>query len=188
MAQEEVSTSCELPGLAVNLLQRAARERSSLTASFWYGKFLQALPVTLQLETIHEEDEAVSSRWRVGDSSDRAPRLQDGGSLSEEQIHSPASEMGGAESVSPRTSVLGEALWVHLKRARETLKLLETSLSPSVFSLITTSVLEYSAPPPQFANLVVSSTASPSCFNFLLPDLTLDWLAVAQHLGEGSTI
>ena len=125
-------------------LERAIAESSSLTRSFWYGRFLQHVPArVLQKCTVR-------------------------------------SDFSGHETTPPPAAceldedslLRGKTVLTHVRDALQCLQVHETSLSPSVFELVTHAIIP-SNPDPRIL---------PS---FSCQDYTLNWPAIAEYLGEG---
>lgn len=94
-------------------LERAIAESSSLTRSFWYGKFLQHIPArVLQKCTVRSDCSG------------------------HETTPPPAACVLDEDSV-----VRGKTVLIHVRDALECLQVHETSLSPSVFELVAHSII-----------------------------------------------
>ena len=143
-------------------LHCAEEERSDLTKSFWFGKFLQSLSADVLLRC---------RQW--------AQRAQHGASTRD------MSEENGSDVSFAPTGKTEEPLWVHVKRADECLRSCKTSLSPLVHRLIVDSMRHAhmrTIDEPQ--SLVMASLP----LAVLREDHTLEWTAVASYLGSGMYI
>lgn len=109
-----LKTALDMQALG-DFLGRAAADSSSLTRSFWYGKFLQSnlLQPCLQRLQAHQDD------------------------AHEESNSSPAFEL---EAAVLGHMISGRTLFLHVEDALECLKVHETSLSPNVSELVTHSI------------------------------------------------
>ena len=145
----------------VSFLKQAAAEKSSLSRSFWYGRFLQALP-SGSLEACYQELQTGAEAARTAQAADAGsgcPRLD------------PITD-GGAASCKLLSSqvVCGKTLLQHVGDALECLSTHETSLSPTVSALITTSV-------PRSQDGEVGGALA----DVLLQDCTLNWPTLAEY-------
>ena len=131
-----------------SFLRQAAAEESSLTRSFWYGRFLQALP-SGSLEACYQELQA-------GAEGATQIAVADGGAPPCKHLYSQV--------------MCGETLLQHVRDATECLSTHETSLSPGVFDLITTSVLR----PPD-------DVGTPSVSDILTQGYSLNWPILAEY-------
>ena len=176
-------------------LRLAGGEGSSLTRSFWYGKFLQLLPeeelVKYNQPLTHHGAQSIpvnsSESPALGQPMDeKISQLThalvlsscDGGNLIElntEQSERNTTRLGG-DVCSPDF----ELLRPHIVEALKCLKCHETSLSPNVYDLVVNSI--QSAPP----DLDLSASISESAF--LLKDCTLNWDVLSLHLNKGNLL
>jgi hypothetical protein len=179
-------------------LRRARGEGSSLTRSFWYGKFLQLLPEEKMVKYIQQ----LSTRqWTPLINSSSQTAAQPGMGGEEEKIsqltpHVQALSFGpdgrkadssiqlDAEK-SDKTQGITELsggissldFGAHIVEALKCLKYCETSLSPNVYDLVVNSI-QSATPPEHLASISQSS--------FLLKDCTLDWNIVSVYLNNGN--
>jgi hypothetical protein len=182
-------------------LRRARGEGSSLTRSFWYGKFLQLLPeektVNFFQPSTHQQTLLINS------SSQTAAQPEMGGEeekISQLTPHAQALSSGSdgrkvdssiqldAEK-SDRTQGITESsclnvssldFGAHIVEALKCLKYCETSLSPNVYDLVVNSIQSRSAAPPEHLASRISQSS------FLLRDCTLDWNIVSVYLNNGN--
>ena len=179
----------------LRMLRLADGEGSSLTRSFWYGKFLQLLPEEEIVKYSQPLTQHGAQSIPVNSSETAAPgqsidekisqlthalvlSSSDGGNLDSaieldtEQSEGITTRLGG-DICSPDF----ELLRPHIVEALKYLKCHETSLSPNVYDLVVNSI--QSVPP----ELVLSISESA----FLLKDCTLDWDIVSLHLNNGNS-
>ena len=187
-------------------LQLACSDGSSLTRSFWCGKFLQLLPeeeavkytqlfhFTGQSTSISTSEQTVAGALNqpITDEEDtiaathpthlRASSSSDGENLDpaiELVTGRPSKkEEGIVTRGDSRGDVHSQDFRRHILKALKCLKQCETSLSPNVHNLVVDSFHGQSAP----ADLVTSLSKS----SFLLKDCTLDWDVVSLHLNSGN--
>ena len=141
-----------------SFLSQATAEGSSLTRSFWYGRFLQALP-SGSLGACQQELQ--SGGVMEGDA--RTTDVITDGVPACKNLHSQA--------------MYGETRLQHVRDAMECLSTHETSLSPGVFSLITTSVPRTPA----------ADDGAPSISDILTQDYCLNWPILSEYF-KGTVI
>ena len=181
-------------------LRLACGEGSSLTRSFWYGKFLQLLPEEeiikcdqsfiiphhgARLTPVSSSETAALNRPRGGE-EEKISQLTHAQALSSSDVGNVDSlihlntekdhkEQGITESSG---NVSSPDFGPHIVEALKCLKHCKTSLSPNVYDLVVNSI--QSAPP---EHLVLTSEST-----FLLKDCTLDWDVVSLLLNNGNLV
>ena len=181
-------------------LRRAHGEGSSLTRSFWYGKFLQLLPEDNVVEYIQPSThQGMRLTTPVNSSSQTAALLSQPVGGEEEKI-SPlmtyaqalsSPDGGNVDSliqrdtengektqgiIEPRGDVSSLDYGPHIAEALKCLRHCETSLSPNVYDLVVNSI--QFAPPEHLASISQSTS-------LLLKDCTLDWNIVSVLFNNG---
>ena len=181
-------------------LKRARAEGSSLTRSFWYGKFLQLLPEESAVKYIQPSTHQGTRLTPPVDSSSQTVALLNQPVGGEEENISPlatthaevlSSPDGGNVDSSiqrdtengektqgitePRGDVSSLDFGPHIEEALKCLRHCETSLSPNVYDLVVNSI--QFAPPEHLALISQSS--------LLLKDCTLDWNIVSVLFNNG---
>lgn len=140
-------------------LRLAGHEGSSLTRSFWFGKFLQLL----------SEEELIKHEQSLA----HVPSTTSFTCSVSAATHNLKEELESRSDSCPPDSRRPE-----IAEALKCLKHCETSLSPNVYDLVVNSAL--STPSEPLSSIFKSS--------FLLADSTLDWDKVSVHLDEGHFI
>ena len=182
-------------------LKRARAERSSLTRSFWYGKFLQQLPEENAVEYIQPSThQGTRLTTPVNSSSQTAALLSqpvggkeknispltthaqvlsspDGGNMdSSIQRDTENGEKTPQGIIKPCGDVSPLDFGPHIAEALKCLRHCETSLSPAVYDLIVNSI-QFAPPAEHLASISQSS--------LLLKDCTLDWNIVSVLFNNG---
>ena len=183
-------------------LRLACGEGSSLTRSFWYGKFIQLLPEEeiikcdqllthhgAQLTPVSSSETVALLSQPMGGEEEKISQLThaqalsspDGGDV-DSLIHIDTEKDHKERGITDNTESKGGDSSLnfrpHIVEALKCLKHCETSLSPNVYDLVVNSL--QSAPP---EHLVLTSEST-----FLLKDCTLDWDVVSLHLNNGNLI
>lgn len=183
-------------------LRLAGGEGSSLTRSFWYGKFLQLLPeeeiVKCNQPLAHQgaQSTPVSSSETAAlsqpmDSEEeettrlthaQAPSSSYSGNV-DSAIQHDADKGDKKQGITDNMELRGgvystdfENLGPHILEALKCLKRCETSLSPNVYDLVVNSI----ECAPSECKASISESA------FLLTDCTLDWDVVSVHFNNGN--
>ena len=187
-----------------DVLRLACDEGSSLTRSFWYGKFLQLLPKEETVKysqplthhgaqsTLINSSEAAALSQPTGGEEEKIARLthaqalssSDGGNVdSMIQFDTKAEQSNkkhrSTDNIDLRSAFCSpdfERLGPHITEALKCLKHCETSLSPNVYDLVVNSI--QSAPLERLMPISEST--------FLLKDCTLDWAVVSVHFNNGN--
>ncbi len=169
----------------MEFLKHVSAEKSYLTRSFWYGKFLQCLsPRALQgpddgggcSASGRGDGERLGAAGGVGERGERGGGVGGG---------SEGCGNGGEGGVkidtdsSDRNVIPNEFGWkplsYYVSIAQQCLKQYETSLSPNVFKLLTNAI-------PADYVIEDDGTALP---DFLQQDYTLSWSSIEGYLGQG---
>lgn len=147
------------------LLRLADRDGSSLTRSFWFGKFLQLLPGEKLLVPPH--------KYLLESSSPSITTAScDVDSTTPDHHCDERSELKPTIDVcSPNC----DDLRPQIAEALKSVKRCETSLSPNVYDVVVNS--SHSVPPRLLSSISESS--------FLLSDATLNWDTVSLYLEGG---
>ena len=175
-------------------LRRARGEGSSLTCSFWYGKFLQLLPEEKAVKciqpfirqgTLINSSSQIAANQPVDGEEGEIPLLTthaqalsspDGGNV-DSLIQFDTEKGDKTQKITEsRGDVSSLDYGPHIVEALKCLRHCETSLSPNVHDLVVNSI--QSAPPDHLASISQSS--------FLLKDCTLDWNVVSVLLNNGN--
>ena len=179
-------------------LRLACGEGSSLTRSFWYGKFLQLLQeeeiikhdqllthYRTQLTPVSSSETVALSQPMDGD-KEKISQLAHAQALSslggrnvDSSIHLDIEKDKKEQGITDNTEMKDSLDYrPHMVEALKCLKHSETSLSPNVYDLIINSI--QSAPP---EHLVLTSELM-----FLLKDCTLDWDVISLYLNNGNLV
>ena len=143
-------------------LRLAGDDGSSLTRSFWFGKFLQQLPEDELSKLGLSGSRSVSGLIQaLRQSSSSNSACSDSSSLSKD----------GERREIKLTSSVGS---FDVEEVMKCLTDSKTSLSPNVYDIVVNST--HSLPPTLLSSILQSS--------FLRKDCTLDWDTVALHLEE----
>lgn len=142
-----------------DILRLAGDEGSSLTRSFWFGKFLQLLSDKKIIQLDHPLESSSASPCSPTPSHAR-PKDEDLTLLNTTFLQDST-----------------ELLMAHVAEALKCLRHYETSLSPIVYDLVVSRSGTHCIPPGLLSSISESS--------FLVKDCTLDWDVVSMHLDKG---